>query len=117
AKWGQGGVMGVEDDRPVGVVTETDCLGADRFTQLRRVMSAPVLTVPDTVSPQKAFELLDAANRRLAPVVDGAGRLQGVLTKTAALRATLYRPAVDGSGRLRVGAATGVNGDVRAQAA
>jgi IMP dehydrogenase len=116
-KRAHGAVIVVDDERPVGVVTEADCLGADRFTQLRRVMSSPVLTLPDTASPQKAFELLDAANRRLAPVVDGAGRLVGVLTKTAALRATLYRPAVDSSGQLRVAAAIGVNGDVAAKAA
>ena len=88
-KRAHGAVIVVEDDRPVGVVTETDCLGADRFAQLRRVMSTPVLTLPDTVSPQKAFEQLDAANRRLAPIVDASGRLRGVLTKTAALRAPL----------------------------
>jgi IMP dehydrogenase len=114
-KRAHGAVIVVDDERPVGVVTEADCLGADRFAQLRRVMSSPVLTLPHTASPQKAFELLDAANHRLAPVVDGAGRLVGVLTKTAALRATLYRPAVDASGRLRVAAAVGVNGDVQSK--
>src|SRR5882762_827450 len=116
----RGGLVVLPQDIPgpvVRVVAEADCLGADRFTQLRRVMSSPVLTLPDTASPQKAFELLDAANRRLAPVVDGSGRLVGVLTKTAALRATLYRPAVDSSGHLRVAAAIGVNGDVAAKAA
>jgi IMP dehydrogenase len=115
-KRAHGAVIVIDDDRPVGVVTEADCLGADRFAQLRSVMSAPVLTLQDTVSPQKAFELLDAGHRRLAPVVDASGRLAGILTKTAALRATLYRPAVDGAGRLCVAAATGVNGDVRAKA-
>lgn len=45
-----------------------------------------------------------------------AGRLVGVLTRTGALRATLYRPAVDGAGRLRVGAAVGISGDVAARA-
>jgi IMP dehydrogenase len=40
----------------------------------------------------------------------------GILTRTGALRATLYSPAVDASGRLRVGAAVGVNGDVAAKA-
>jgi IMP dehydrogenase len=114
-KRAHGAVIVVDDGRPVGVVTEADCLGADRFAQLRRVMSSPVLTLPHTASPQKAFELLDAANHRLAPVVDDAGRLLGVLTKTAALRATLYRPAVDASGRLRVAAAVGVNGDVQSK--
>src|SRR6266545_1784031 len=101
---------------PQDIPAEADCLGADRFAQLRSVMSAPVLTLQDTVSPQKAFELLDAGHRRLAPVVDASGCLAGILTKTAALRATLYRPAVDGAGHLCVAAATGVNGDVRAKA-
>ncbi len=115
-KRAHGAVVVVDDERPVGVVTEADCLGADRFAQLRRVMSTPVLTLQDTVSPQKAFELLEAGHRRLAPVVDRSGRLTGILTKTAALRATLYRPAVDASGRLRVAAAIGVNGDVKTKA-
>jgi GMP reductase len=52
----------------------------------------------------------------VAPVVDGTGALVGILTRTAALRATLYRPAVDGSGRLRIGAAVGINGDVAGKA-
>src|SRR6266508_3995305 len=116
SKRAHGAVIVVDDGRPVGVVTEADCLGADRFAQLRSVMSAPVLTLQDTISPQKAFELLDAGHRRLAPVVDASGCLAGILTKTAALRATLYRPAVDGAGHLCVAAATGVNGDVRAKA-
>jgi IMP dehydrogenase len=49
-------------------------------------------------------------------VVDADGRLRGVLTKTGALRAALYEPAVDDQGRLRVAAAIGVNGDVAAKA-
>jgi IMP dehydrogenase len=79
-------------------------------------MSTPVVTVPDSVDPRKAFEMLDAEHRRLAAVVDATGRLVGILTRTAALRATLYQPAIDGSGRLRVAAAIGVNGDVAGKA-
>ncbi len=112
-----GAVIVVHKDQPVGVVTEADCAGVDRFTQVHQVMSAPVLTVPDTVDPRRAFELLDASHRRLAAVVDEQGRLRGVLTRTGALRATMYRPAVDAHGRLRVGAALGVNGDVGGKAA
>jgi IMP dehydrogenase len=107
----------VEDGRPVGVLTHDDCTEVDRFTQVHQVMSANPLTLPDTVEPRDAYEILDAARRRLAPVVDVEGRLVGVLTKTLALRATLYTPAVDPSGRLVVGAALGVNGDVKAKAA
>ena len=107
----------VEDGRPVGVLTHDDCTEVDRFTQVHQVMSANPLTLPDTVEPRDAYDILDAARRRLAPVVDGDGRLVGVLTKTLALRATLYTPALDRTGRLVVGAALGVNGDVKAKAA
>jgi IMP dehydrogenase len=106
----------VEDGRPVGVVTEDDCLGVDRFTQVHQVMARELVTLPETVDPRTAFDRLDEARRRLAPVVDAEGRLQGVLTRTGALRAALYRPALDDLGRLRVAAAIGVNGDVAAKA-
>ena len=47
-------------------------------------------------------------DHRIAPVVDADGRLVGVLTRTSALRASLYRPALDADGRLAVAAALGV---------
>jgi IMP dehydrogenase len=103
--------------RPVGVVTEADCSGADRFAQLHQVMSAQLVTLPESVDPQRAFEEMDAARRKLAPVVDSEGRLVGILTRTAALRATLYQPALDAHGRLEVAAAIGLNGDVAGKAA
>src|SRR5512139_60362 len=106
----------VEDGRPVGVVTEDDCLGVDRFTQVHQVMTQAPVTLPDTVDPRSAFERLDEARRRMAPVVDTDGLLQGVLTRTGALRAALYTPTVDAQGRLKVAAAVGVNGDVAAKA-
>jgi IMP dehydrogenase len=106
----------VEDGRPVGVVTEEDCRDVDRFTQVQEVMSTHIASLRAGVTPREAYDELDAARRRVAPVVDEAGRLVGVLTRTAALRATLYRPAVDGAGRLCVGAAIGVNGDVKSKA-
>ena len=44
------------------------------------------------------------------------GRLVGILTRSGALRAHLYSPAVDDAGRLRVAAAVGINGDVATKA-
>jgi GMP reductase len=101
---------------PVGVVTEADCAGADRFAQLAAVMSANPVTLPAGTPPERAFGLLHEGRRRLAPVVAPSGECTGILTRTGALRATLYSPAVDAAGRLRVGAAVGVNGDVAAKA-
>jgi len=115
-KRAHGAVIVLSDERPVGVVTEADCLGVDRFTQLRHVMSADPFTLPAGTPPEQAFALLHDGRHRLAPVVDGAGRCLGIMTRTGALRATLYSPAVDAAGRLRVGVAIGVNGDVAAKA-
>ncbi len=97
-KRAHGAVVVVEDGRPVGVVTEADCQGVDRFTQLRRVMSTELLTLPTGTDPEHAFSLLHEGRHRLAPVVDGTGRCVGILTRTSALRATLYSPAADAGG-------------------
>ncbi|MGW0805139.1 GuaB1 family IMP dehydrogenase-related protein [Nonomuraea sp. NPDC002799] len=103
------------ENRPVGVVTEADCQGVDMFTQLSNVMSSELLTLPAGLDPRAAFDRLHGGRHRLAPIVDDEGRLVGILTRTGALRATLYQPAVDAQGRLRVAAAVGVNGDVAAR--
>jgi IMP dehydrogenase len=115
-KRAHGAVVVVDGGRPVGIVTEADLRRVDRFTQLASVMSAGPATLPRDVDPERAFDLLGEARHRLAPVVDDEGRLVGILTRTGALRATLYRPAVDAHGRLRVAAAVGVNGHVAAKA-
>ncbi|MEO5874412.1 MAG: GuaB1 family IMP dehydrogenase-related protein [Streptosporangiaceae bacterium] len=109
-------VIVVKEDKPVGVVTEADCQSVDRFSQLRDVMTRDLVTLPETVRAQQAFEVLHGRGHRLAPVVDAAGLLVGVLTRTGALRATLYDPAADEAGRLRVAVAVGVNGDVAGKA-
>jgi len=105
AKRAHGAVIVVDGTRPVGVVSESDCSGVDRFAQLHQVMSANPLTLTAPIDPQQAFEQLVASRRRLAPVIDPAGNLLGIMTRTGALRSTIYRPALDAAGRLRVAAA------------
>ena len=97
-KRAHGGIVVVTGGRPVGVVTEADCAGVDRFTQLHQVMSRDLLTLPAGVDPERAFGLLQAGRHRLAPVVDEGGECVGILTRTGALRATLYDPATDQAG-------------------
>ncbi len=110
-KRAHGAAVVVEDGRPVGVVTEADCATVDRFTQLSQVMSRDPLSLPDGVEPEEAFNRLNESHHRLAPIVSPSGQLAGLLTRQAALRATLYDPALDASGRLRISAAIGINGD------
>ncbi|MFD3356178.1 GuaB1 family IMP dehydrogenase-related protein [Streptomyces fradiae] len=110
------GVVVDADHKPVGVVTDRDLTGVDRFTQLSEVMSKDLLLLDADIDPIEAFNTLDHHNRRYAPAVDGEGRLAGILTRKGALRATLYTPAVDDRGRLRIAAAVGINGDVAGKA-
>jgi IMP dehydrogenase len=98
------GVVVDHEHRPVGVVTDTDLSGVDRFTQLTEVMSRDLLLIDADLDPRQAFNTLDGANRRYAPAVDKEGRLAGILTRKGALRATLYTPATDANGRLRIAA-------------
>ncbi|MEU1542258.1 GuaB1 family IMP dehydrogenase-related protein [Actinacidiphila glaucinigra] len=115
-KRAHGAAVVVEDGRPVGVVTEHDLTGVDRFTQVSVVMSKDLVLLPADIDPREAFNRLEDANRKLAPAVDADGRLAGILTRKAALRATLYTPATDAGGRLRIAAAVGINGDVAGKA-
>jgi len=106
----------VVEGRPVGIVTEEDCRDVDRFAQAGQVMRPPAVVIEAATAPRDAFDQIDGARVALAVAVDDEGLLVGVLTRTGALRATLYDPAVDASGSLRVAAAVGVTGDVDAKA-
>jgi IMP dehydrogenase len=116
-KRAHGAAIVVEQGRPVGIVTERDLLDVDRFTQVRTVMSPEPVTLSDDADPRAAFEELHRTRRRVAPVVDASGAVVGIQTRKGAVRASMYSPAVDGDGRLRVAAAVGINGDVAAKAA
>ncbi len=105
----------VEDGRPVGTVSDVEAAGVDRFAQVHDVMSSDLLTVPADTPPTEVFDLLTTRHVAAALVVEG-DRLVGVMTLKHALRSTLYRPALDRDGRLLIGAAVGINGDVAGRA-
>jgi IMP dehydrogenase len=114
-KRAHGAAVVVEDGKVLGVVTERDGAEIDRFTQVQQVMTADVLTFQVGADPRDCFNEMSARNVDFAPVLDG-GVLAGVLTRKSALRSTIYEPAVDTDGRLVIGAAVGINGDVSGKA-
>ena len=116
-KRSHGAAIVVRDGVPIGIVSEVDCHGVDRFTQVDQVMAQNPSTLRYGLDADAAFLELANMRRKLAPVVDDNGKLVGVLTRKGALRSTIYRPALDGAGHLRVAAAIGINGDVAAKAA
>ena len=107
----------VEDGKPIGVVTEEDCSDVDRFAQVRDVMSPRMIAISASTDPRDAFDMLEAERARVAVAIADDGSLVGIMTRVGALRATLYTPAVDPNGGLRIAAAIGVNGDVAGKAA
>ena len=73
------------------------------------------LDADDIDGPRAAFDLMVAADLEFAPVLHH-GAVIGTLSRKSALRSTLYTPALDADGRLKVAAAIGINGDVAAKA-
>jgi GMP reductase len=105
-----------QDGRPVGLVTEAACHGVDRFARVRDVAAPDFVTAPVGTESRVVFDRLEHNPVGVAVMTGPDGRLAGVLTRTGAIRAGIYTPAVDGSGRLRIAAAVGINGDVAAKA-
>jgi GMP reductase len=111
-KRSHGAVIVVDDqNKPVGIFTEHDAVGFDRFTQLQNVMSRELITVEPNVTAEEIFDRLSGQRISVAPVVDDGGRLLGCVTRKGALRSTIYRPAVDAKGSLMIAVAVGINGD------
>jgi IMP dehydrogenase len=115
-KRAHGAAVVVFEGRPIGLVTEASCIGVDRFARVRDVAVTDFVSAPLGTEPRKIFDLLEHAPIEVAVITAADGKLVGVLTRTGALRADLYTPATDSVGRLRVGAAVGISGDVGAKA-
>ncbi|MFM9377954.1 GuaB1 family IMP dehydrogenase-related protein [Gordonia sp. VNK21] len=107
------GDTGSEAGVPIGLIPRAPAgHEIDMFTDLRSAMTPIPVLLPVQTPPREIFDTLTEANSELAVLTAGDGTLAGVLTRVGALRAGIYRPNVDGDGRLRVAAAVGINGDV-----
>ncbi|TFV57996.1 GuaB1 family IMP dehydrogenase-related protein [Mycobacterium sp. PS03-16] len=115
-KRAHGAAVVVFEGRPIGLVTEATCVDVDRFARVRDVALTDFVSAPVGTDPRKVFDLLEHAPVGLAVLTEPDGTLSGVLTRTGAIRAGIYSPAVDARGRLRIAAAVGINGDVGAKA-
>src|SRR5215213_3389624 len=63
-KRAHGVVVVVDDhDAPIGIFTEADAAGYDRFTQLHRVMSSDLLCIEDGASPEEVFDRLASVKK------------------------------------------------------
>jgi IMP dehydrogenase len=115
-KRAHGAAVVVDGGRPIGLVTESATIGVDRFARVRDIAVSDFVTARLGSDPRRVFELLEQAPIPVAVLTTADGCLGGVLTRTGAVRAGIYSPAVDAEGRLRIAAALGINGDVAAKA-
>ncbi len=115
-KRAHGVVVVVDENRtPLGVSSVHDMTGVDRFAQIHEVMSSDMVTLPETATPEQVFTDLTARHRSVALLTSGQ-TLAGLMTPKGGIRAGRYRPALDDDGRLRIGVAIGISGDVRGRA-
>ena len=111
-KRAHGAVIVVDaQNRPLGVFTEHDAAGFDRFTQLKNVMNLDMVCFTDTQSVSEIHDALVEQRLSFAPVIDSNGVLVGAVTRKGALRSTIYRPALNSRGEFLTSVAVGINGD------
>jgi IMP dehydrogenase len=101
------------DKRPLGILTNRDVRFERRLDlQVGEVMTKELVTVKDGVGIDEAKELLHRHRIEKLLVVDGAGKLKGLITIRDIEQAEMHpAAATDDMGRLRVGAAVGVGAD------
>jgi len=122
ARYSIGGIPVVDDQgRLAGIVTNRDLrFQADASTPVREAMTPmPLITVPIGTTLEQAEIILQEHRIEKLPVVDTVGNLKGLITfKDIAKKRQFPFACKDVRGRLRVGAAIGVTGDLldRAQA-
>jgi len=82
-----GSVIIVEDNKPIGIVTERDlvrrvlALGRDTSSlKASDICSKPVLTVSEYESIEDAVDLMKEYNIRRLVVVNGEGEVSGIVT-------------------------------------
>lgn len=110
---GHGLVIRDPDGSFRGCLPATDLAGALPGARLGELLHGALtsLDADDLPDARAAFDLMAAAGLEFAPVLHH-GEVIGTLSITSALRSSIYEPAVDASGRLRVAAAVGINGEV-----
>lgn len=113
------GVVVVDDEGAlIGSIDALELAAAlpdARLGDVVRSTAHPGIDADDVTDGRTAFDLMVAAGIDFAPVLRH-GAVVGTLSRTSALRSTIYTPHVDADGRLAVAAAVGINTDLEAKA-
>ena len=115
AKYRISGVPITEGTKLVGILTNRDLRFETNFNRkIKEVMTTKnLITAKEGTTLTDAKEILGAHRIEKLPIVDDEGNLKGLITIKDIEKAIIYpNSAKDEQGRLLVGAAVGVTGDV-----
>lgn len=115
AKYRISGVPITEGTKLVGIITNRDLrFETNHNRKIKEVMTSEnLITAEEGTDLAKAKEILSKHRIEKLPIVDKEGNLKGLITIKDIEKAILYpQAAKDAQGRLLVGAAVGVTGDV-----
>jgi IMP dehydrogenase len=113
------GLPVVREGKAVGILTNRDVRFEKNLSlRVRDMMTTELVTVPESVTPERSRELLHEHRIEKLVVVGADGKLRGLITIKDIEKAEAHPTAVkDELGRLRVGAAVGVGDDRDARVA
>ncbi len=115
AKYRISGVPITEGTKLVGILTNRDLRFETNFNRkIEEVMTSKnLITAKEGTTLADAKEILGAHRIEKLPIVDDEGNLKGLITIKDIEKAIMYpNSAKDSQGRLLVGAAVGITGDV-----
>lgn len=98
-------------NKPLGIFTEHDAAGFDRFSQVKNVMNHDMVCLSSDMPVANMHDVLVEQRLNFAPVVDGNGVLVGAVTRRGTLRSTIYKPAINAQGQFLTSVAVGINAD------
>lgn len=108
---GTGGILILDnEEKLIGIVSTRDLLfESDESKPVTAIMSRDVHSAPPGTTLKEAERLLHEYRVEKLPLVDGNGRVAGLVTLKDIMKITQYpRATKDSKGRLSVGAAVGV---------
>ncbi|GAA1325644.1 GuaB1 family IMP dehydrogenase-related protein [Leucobacter albus] len=117
--------LAIPASRVLGVLAATRLAELPRDARLGDLVAGgvPVLDLAElgeaANDPRALFDAVDellGERGGEAVIIASAGEVRGTLSRRSALRASIYRPALDADGRLAVAVAVGINGDPASRA-